>query len=183
MTNSRVNFLGASGVGTSTVGRLLADALRITHFEADDYYHGPSDPPFQNLRSPEERCELLTRDLGKCDGWVLSGGIVGWEPLPVIDLTFVVFLWVPTHIRIERLRRRERERFGTRIDLGGDMHETHEEFIDWASKYDTGNIEGKTLDLHEEHLQSLNCPVLRLRGDLPANENLSSILSFQRNLG
>lgn len=34
--------------------------------------------------------------------------------------------------RIERLKKRERENFGSRIDFGGDMYEIHQKFIEWA---------------------------------------------------
>ena len=50
-----------------------------------------------------------------------------------------MFLYVDTNVRIKRLQQRERDRFGDRILIGGDMHAIHEEFIDWASRYDAGD--------------------------------------------
>jgi shikimate kinase len=97
MAGIRITVVGASGSGTSTVGRALAAALSIQHFESDDYFHCSSDPPFQNPRQAEERCELIQRDLSALNSWILSGGgVVGWEPCPYLDLTGVVFLYVPT---------------------------------------------------------------------------------------
>lgn len=164
MAEYRINVIGASGSGTSSLGKSLASALAIPHFESDDYFHAPTDPPFQSLRPPEERYELICRDLGSEANWVLSGGIVGWLPSPRLNFTCIVFLYVPTPVRIERLRLRERTRFGHRVDEGGDMHDTHEEFIDWASRYDAGDIEGKTLALHEAYLRNQPCTILEYRG-------------------
>ena len=163
MTGIRINLIGASGSGTSTVGRSLASALSLPHFDSDDFYHTSSDPPFQNPRPVEERYELIRRDLSPDASWILSGGIVGWSPIPVLDFTCVVFLYVPMPLRVERLRLREQEYFGNRILIGGDMHNTHDEFIAWASAYDVGGIEGKTLARHEAYLKAQSCRVLEFR--------------------
>jgi len=171
MAGTRINLIGASGSGTSTVGRSVAAALSLPHFDSDDYFHAPSEPPFQNPRSAEERCELLRRDLSPDSSWVLSGGIVGWCPIPELDFTCIVFLYVPTELRVKRLRLRELERFGDRILNGGDMHSTHEDFIAWASAYDVGGVEGKTLAKHEAHLKACEvCQVLEIRGVLTVAE-------------
>lgn len=164
MTGVRIQLIGGSGSGTSTVGRVLAAALALPHFESDDYYHAPTDPPYQRPRPAAERYELVCRDLKPSASWVLSGGMVGWTPSPQLALTCIVLLDVPTAVRIERLRRRERARFGDRIDEGGDMCDTHREFIDWASRYDVGGIEGKTLARHEAYLSSQSCVVIRYHG-------------------
>lgn len=177
MTIRRINLLGGSGCGASTLGRALAGALALPHFDADDYFHAPADPPFSRPRPPAERCALLENDLAARPGWVLSGGVGGWEPAPRLDFTLVVFLWLPTEVRIARLRRRERERFGDRVLPGGDMHAAHEEFIDWASRYDRGDVEGKTLARHEAYLATLTCPVLELRGERSTADALHEILA------
>jgi adenylate kinase family enzyme len=173
----RINILGASGSGASTIGRALAAALSVLHFDSDDYYHEATDPPFQNQRTPQERCRLITADLQRSASWILSGGIAGWDPYPQLDFTLMVFVWVPTPIRIERLRRRERERFGQRVLPPGDMHASHEAFIEWAARYDTGDVEGKTLPRHEAYLATQSCPVLQFREVLSASEITAAILN------
>lgn len=176
----RINVIGGSGSGTSTVGRALASALSLPHFDSDDCFHGPSDPPFQNPRPAEERYRRICRDLAPAGNWVLSGGMVDWEPRPQLDFTCIVFLYVPTLIRIERLRRRERARFGDRIRAGGDMHQIHEDFIDWASRYDTGDIEGKTLAMHEAYLKAQRCPVLQFRGERELSNIVNEVIQSVR---
>lgn len=175
MNRHRINILGASGAGASTVGRALAAELHVPHFECDDYYHGTSDPPFQNPRSSDERCALITADLDKASGWVLSGGVAGWEPYPQLDFTLMVLIWTPTPIRIERLQNREYERFGDRIREGGDMHEAHEEFIEWAARYDIGDVDGKTSARHQAYLAKQTCPVLELRDVASTEQSVDAI--------
>ena len=160
----RINVLGASGSGASTSGRAVAKALSLPYFDGDDYYHAPSDPPFQNPREPQARHDMLVADLAPLDSWVLAGGLVGWDPQPQLGLTLVVFLWVPIELRMERLRIRERELFGARLLEGGDMFTTHQEFLAWAAGYDVGDIEGKTLQRHEAFLAQQTCRVVEVRG-------------------
>lgn len=176
MIGIRINVIGGSGSGTSTLGRALAATLAIPHFDSDDYFHAPADPPFQKPRDAEERHELICRDLRPDQNWVLSGGIVGWLPDPGLEFTCIVFLYVPTPVRIERLRFRERSRFGSRIEEGGDMHDTHVAFIDWASRYDEGDVAGKTLARHEAYLRDQPCTVLEYRGVKTVREISASVL-------
>jgi hypothetical protein len=67
-------------------------------------------------------------------------------------------------------------RFGHRIDEGGDMHDTHEKFLYWASRYDTGDIEGKTLARHEAYLTQQLCPALKYRGVNSVSDVTISVL-------
>jgi adenylate kinase family enzyme len=112
MKSSRVHITGASGSGTTTLGRALADALAVSHHDTDDYFWRPTDPPYQERREREARLRLMRElFLGKAS-WVLSGSLIGWGDsiIPYFDL--VVFLSVSTEARLERLRKREAVRFG-----------------------------------------------------------------------
>jgi adenylate kinase family enzyme len=178
VTGVRINVIGASGVGKTTFGRALAEQLGIPHFDADAYYHFPTDPPFRKQRTPQDRCALLERDLGALDGWVLSGGAGTWEPAPALRYTLHVFLWLPSELRIERILRRERELYADRILPGGDMEADHAAFIAWTRGYDDSTAEGtNTLACHEGLLGRSTCPVLRLSGPLSVEEALRRVLS------
>lgn len=176
IVNRRINVLGASGSGASTVGKLLADRCGIPFFDCDDYFHIASDPPFQVQRSPAERARLIAADLQPTGDWVLAGGVAGWNPCPDLQFTLFVFLYVPTAIRLTRLRERELSRFGPRILPGGDMEETHRSFIHWASRYDSGELDGKSLQRHEQYLSVQNCPVLRFDGEFSPQQMVDDIL-------
>ncbi len=177
MRPHRVNILGASGCGATTLARAVAAALGVPHFDVDDYYHLPTDPPFQAQRDPQDRHDLLVTDLGRSPGWALSGGLAGWSPYPRLDLSLMVFLWVPADVRMERLRQRERARYGARVLPGGDMHAASEDFLAWASRYDAGDVDGKTRARHEAYLAEQVCPVLRIEGAVSTPDALARVVA------
>jgi adenylate kinase family enzyme len=104
----RIHILGASGSGTTTLGRALAERLHCSHFDTDTYFWLPTEPPFREPRPPAERQQLLMTDLAVYNSWVISGSLCGWgdSAIPLFEL--VVFLWIPKDVRMERLHRRER---------------------------------------------------------------------------
>jgi hypothetical protein len=65
-----------------------------------------------------------------------------------------VFLNVPKEIRLQRLVKRQRDRFGQRIEVGGDMHDEHEAFIEWAGEYEDRPGKGRNLTTDREFLLS-----------------------------
>jgi hypothetical protein len=105
-------------------------------------------------------------------GWVLSGSLDGWgDPLiPLFDR--VIFVSAPTEVRLARLAERERRRLGPAVEPGGALHEHHQDFLDYAAAYDsgqfTGPMTGRYRARHEVWLARLPCPLLRLDGALPA---------------
>lgn len=103
----------------------------------------PPDP-FTVTRGRGDYAALMDRDLNSSPHWVLSGSVTGWydELVSVFDL--IVFVYVPTDIRMERLRRREAERYGDAILPGNSRHQASAEFIEWASAYDSGTRSGRS---------------------------------------
>lgn len=166
-----IHVMGASGSGTTTLAQALASTLELRHLDADSFYWVPTSPPFKQKRDPKDRFTLLHEELHANPGIVLSGSIVGWGPEIEDSFTVIVFLYLPTELRIERLRRRELERYGA-VDPA---------FLQWASEYDIGPSEGRSLAKHEEWLAQRSCPVLRLEGDLSVEERVASVLRAMPN--
>ena len=74
----RIHILGASGSGTTMLGRALSERFGYAHLDTDDYFWEPTDPPFQR---PRERHTRQTRPAAALDAhprWVLSGSLCGW---------------------------------------------------------------------------------------------------------
>jgi adenylate kinase family enzyme len=74
----RIHILGASGSGTTTLGRALAARLQCPYFDTDDYFWLPTNPPFIRQRERTERQQLLMNDVTTHDAWVVSGSLCGW---------------------------------------------------------------------------------------------------------
>ncbi len=148
----RIHILGASGSGTTTLGRAIAGLLPVPHLDTDTFYWLPTDPPFTTPRPPTERLPLLMEHLPPASGWVLSGSALKWaKPLePLYDL--IVYLQLDPAIRMERLRQRERIRYGRRVEPTGDMAAASAEFLAWAAAYDTAGPEQRSRVAHEQWL-------------------------------
>ena len=176
-TARRIHILGASGTGTTTLGRAVAARLGLFHADADDYFWLPSDPPYIAIRPPTERLARLLRDLPSAGGWALSGSAIGWaKPLePLYDL--IVYLGLDPDIRMQRLRARERERHGARIAPGGDMAQAHAAFMTWAAAYDTAGAEQRSHSSHTAWLATQAAPVLRLDGAESTNALAAAVIT------
>ena len=129
-----IHIYGASGAGTSTLGRKISERLGYTFMDTDDYFWMPTNPPFTTKREKSERISLMRKDIEAAKNVVLSGSLTGWGDEMIPLFTLAVRLETDTKLRIERLRKRESERFGARIEAGGDMYKNHQDFLEWASK-------------------------------------------------
>ncbi|ASR09775.1 hypothetical protein CHY08_18390 [Rhizobium leguminosarum bv. viciae] len=58
-----IHVMGASGSGTTSLGRALAERLDIAHLDTDDFFWMPTDPPFTTPRDADERIRLHLDDL------------------------------------------------------------------------------------------------------------------------
>jgi adenylate kinase family enzyme len=172
----RIHILGASGSGTTTLGRALAARLQYPHFDTDDYFWLPTDPPFTHQRERTERQRLLMDDLTAHDAWVLSGSLCGWGDVTIPLFELVVFLAIPQDIRMERLHRREHARFGERILPGGDMYEVSQAFLAWAASYDEGGLDIRSRRRHDQWLSTLPCPMLCFEGEYSIEEHLAVLM-------
>src|SRR5689334_6742909 len=171
MKTRRIHVTGASGAGVTTLGRALADALALPHHDTDDYLWVPTTPPYRALREAADRLRLMDEMFLPRADWILSGGLDGWGNAVVGNFDLVIFLTTPRDIRMQRLRAREATHFGAdAVAPGGWRHEETQSFIDWASHYEDGTREGRSLARHEDWLATLPCPVLRLDGTRPIAE-------------
>ena len=137
-----------------------------------------TDPPFTRFRPPLERLAALRGRLPAAGGWVLSGSAVSSaKPIePLYDL--IVFLRLDPSIRMDRLRRRERARYGQRIEPGGDMAAAGPAaFLAWASAYDTAGMEQRSHIAHTEWLAAQAAPVLELDSSEPVELLARAVLS------
>jgi adenylate kinase family enzyme len=176
----RIHVFGASGSGTTTLGARLAAALGGRHLDADTYYWVPTDPPFTTKRDPADRVAAIERDVAGRIDWVLSGSLCSWGDPLVPRFTLAVFLHLDAEVRMARLIERERARYGTRIQPGGDLHAAHVAFVAWARSYDRARAPVRSLDLHERWMARLPCPVLRLDAGRPLEELCQAVLAQAR---
>jgi adenylate kinase family enzyme len=157
---------GAAGSGTSTLAAAIADASHATFIETDDYFWLPSDPPYQHKREEAERAAALLQDIRRQPNAVVAGSLIDWGQELEDVFNLIVFLYIPTELRLARLQLREERRFG----------KADPEFLAWAAQYDAGTAEGRSLERHRLWLNQRKCRVLCLEGDLTTEERLQGVL-------
>jgi adenylate kinase family enzyme len=166
--------MGASGAGTTTLARAVADHWSVPHADADDYFWVPTDPPYVEKRPEQERLTLMERVFLPREAWVLSGSMLGWGEGAVARCDAVVFLTLDPAERLRRLDVRERFR-----QEGRDADPVAwEAFLEWARGYDDPAFEGRSRAAHEAWLASLSQPVLRLDSALTREELRDAVLDW-----
>ena len=169
----KVLSIGASGSGTTTLGKSFAELCGLPFFDADDYYWLPTDPPYRLKRDRLQRLSMLVDALKECQhGAVVAGSVVDWGAEIEDSFAMIVFLIVPADIRLQRLRRRELARFG----------EVNTNFLEWAAQYDEGRMPGRSFAIHERWLAQRSSKVLRIQGDVSVEDSVQRVISFARPL-
>lgn len=171
----RLHITGASGAGTTTLGRAVATRWAVPHADVDDYFWVPTTPPYTTKRDEAQRLRLLHEVFVGRDTWVLSGTLMAWGDALVESFDAVVFLTLDDGERMERLHAREVTRYGSRIEPGGPQEAAHRDFMDWAAGYEDPDFDGRNRAIHEEWLAALPCPVLRLDSTRPVEELVAEI--------
>lgn len=165
-----IAVVGANGSGKTTLGRYLADLLGYQHMDIEDYYFKESVIPYANSRTREEVRALLLADMKKHDRFVLSAVNCdfGNEINTLYDC--VVYIEAPLEIRLERIKRRAVDKFGSRVLKGGDMYEQEQDFFEFVA--------ARTMDKTDAWLRSTECPVIHVDGTEPVAHNAERVKRF-----
>lgn len=173
-----IHILGASGSGTTTLGKAIGQAFHYRHLDVDDFFWESTDPPFTTPRERKKRVALLREAIESEKSCVVSGSLCGWGDVFIPSFDLVILVETPTDIRISRLQEREYKRFGDRISEGGDMYQAHLEFIEWAKSYDTGDTSIRSKALHELWLKGIACPKIRFDGTAPLGDTFEFLKEY-----
>lgn len=176
----RLHIFGASGSGTTTLARTLAERNGWLHLDTDDFYWLPSEPPYLHKRPPEERVRLIRERSAQAPSWVLSGSLCSWGEALIPSFSHALFLRLDDRERMRRLRQREAQRYAERILPGGDMYGQSLAFLQWAAGYEQGDLHTRSLLMHETWMaRHLGCPLLRLDSTRHTPEQLAErVLSW-----
>ena len=163
---------GLNGCGKSTLGRQLAERLGYRFIDNEDLYFPKDDPSYlySAPRSTEEVIRHL-EDLIEEDRRFVFAAVKGdyGDKLPAF-LDHIVLIEVPREVLSRRVRDRSYQKFGDRVLPGGDLYEKEQKWYALtASRPD---------DYVTQWLDTVRCPVTRIDGTLPVEENLSRLLSI-----
>lgn len=160
---------GANGSGKTTLGRELARILGFKHIDHEDYAFNQSEIPYTNPCSEEECVELMLADIQKYGSFVISAvtGNFGDKIAQIYELA--VYLSAPHELRMERINKREIERFGDRVLKGGDMYERQQKFYDFVAN--------RSLSRIEQWAETLSCPVMHMDGTNDYKQTAADIVN------
>ncbi|QNN57651.1 AAA family ATPase [Diaphorobacter ruginosibacter] len=177
-----LHIFGASGSGTSTLGKALSQRLGWLQLESDDFFWKPTPQPFTEKVPEAERAPNMLRALKGHENWIVSGGSLYTWARDVIPLfTHAVFLRLDDALRMARLRERERERFGDALVNDPVRRQVSEAFFEWAAGYEKGTDSHRSLQRHRRWAdEELHCPVLELGTSDPVPQLVESVIDFLR---
>lgn len=173
----KINILGASGSGVTTLGNELCLKLGFDYFDSDDFFWEKSEIPFSIKIAPKTRDKNILKQLSEKENWVLGGSVINWnkEIHNLFDL--IIFLHIPQKVRLERLTARELEKYGKRIETDAFWKRKFENFMEWAKDYDdVRGIANRNIKAHENWLRLQNAEKLNLIGEIPFEEKLEKVI-------
>lgn len=161
---------GLNGVGKSTLGKSLAEKLHYHFLDIEDIYFPKTDPQYL-YAAPRTRPEvdgLLLAELTAHERFVFAAVKGDYVDNISAFLQCAVLIDVPKEIRIQRVRTRSFDKFGSRMLQGGDLYEQEERFF--------ALVASRADDTVETWIQSLRCPIIRVDGTRPIEENVHVII-------
>lgn len=161
---------GLNGTGKSTLGKALAERLDYYFIDNEDLYFPKTDPAYiyANPRTHEEVGRLLLNEIKVHENFIFASvkGDYGEAVYPFFQ--YAVLIDVPRDIRIKRVKNRSFQKFGNRMLPGGDLYEQEERFLDL--------VKSRAENTVEKWVQSLYCPIIRIDGTKPIEENINFII-------
>ena len=162
---------GLNGTGKSTLGKALAEKLHFYFIDNEDLYFPKTDIHYiySFPRTHEEVGKLLFEEIKAHENFVFASvkGDYGEAVYPFFQ--YIVLIDVPKDTRIQRVKNRSFQKFGNRMLLGGDLYEQEERFFNL--------VKSRPENFVEEWAQSLNCPIIRVDGTKPIEENIDFIIN------
>ncbi len=173
----KILIFGASGAGTTTLGKELEKKTNFVHLDADDYYWKSTEPPFQEKMPLAIRNKNIITDFKKNENVIISGSMVSWgkEWERLFDLA--IFIHLKNSIRMERLKKREIERYGNKLITDKQTQLNSIAFLEWAVKYEDLNFTGRSLKVHNEWIKLLNCNALRINGEMTLKDKTEKVIA------
>jgi len=172
----KILIFGASGSGTTTLGKAIIKRTDFIHLDVDNYYWQKTEPPFQEKVPLAERNTHLKVDFKKYENVVVSGSLVSWGKEWQTSFDLALFIRLNDTLRMTRLEKREIERFGEKLQTDPIIHQTSKAFLEWAKQYENPDFTGRSLKIHNDWIKLLDCKVVRIDGVMELESKIEKVL-------
>ena len=165
-----IQICGLNGSGKSTLGRALAEKIGFYFIDDENLYFSRSNPnePYTNPKPRHEVEQLLMNEVKNHPDFVFAAVKGDYEKDIVSMYDYVIMLEVPQSVRSQRVRNRSFNKFGSRMLPGGDLYNQEEAFFQM--------VESRQGSYVENWLQTVKCPIIRVDGTKPIEENVEYII-------
>ena len=162
---------GLNGAGKSTLGKALASRMGYEFIDNEDLYFPKKDSAYDysDPRSKEEVVHLLESRIKDNTRFVFAAvkGDYGNEFINALD--HIILVDVPKEVRSQRVRARSFQKFGDRILPGGELYDKEQNWFTF--------VDARPDDYVLTWLETIECPVIRVDGTLPVEDNVKYLLS------
>ncbi|MFD1902204.1 shikimate kinase [Enterococcus termitis] len=161
----KIQIIGASGTGKSTLGHYIAEKEKIKWIDTDHYIW--KNNTFTDSYPIPERLNMYKKDRERFFDFIVSGSVFAWNPDGFMDRDLLVFLYLEENIRFERLIKREIIRGGeSALSLDDQGNQTNE-FLEWCKTYHTAENPSDigTYAEHAYQMEHSKSPILRVNSD------------------
>lgn len=174
----KIHILGAAGTGTTSIGKHIAQYFNLPHIETDFFSWKQTNPPFSTYIEKAESAKAIRSWFDAQPSFVISGSLSKYGKDFAKDLDLVVFLTAPLDVRLKRIQAREKKLYGKRVLPGGDMHENYLSFVDFAKRYDNGDLSFRSKAQHQKFLtQDISCPIIEINTDCEQSKVLNGLIA------
>lgn len=163
---------GLNGAGKSTLGKALASRMGYEFIDNEDLFFPNKDPvyDYSNPRSKEEVVCSLESRIKNNTRFVFAAvkGDYGNEFINALD--HIILVDVPKDVRNQRVRARSFQKFGDKISPGGELYDKEQK---WFTI-----VDNRPDDYVLTWLETIECPVIRVDGTLPVENNIKYLMSM-----
>ena len=166
-----IQICGLNGSGKSTLGRALAEKIGFYFIDDENLYFSRSNhnEPYTNPKPRHEVEQLLMNEVKNHPDFVFAAVKGDYEKDIISMYDYVIMIEVPKSVRSKRVRNRSFKKFGNRMLIGGDLYNQEEAFFQM--------VESRQGSYVENWLQTVKCPIIRVDGTKPIDENVEYIIN------
>ena len=163
---------GLNGVGKSSIGKALAERLSYRFIDDEDLYFSETDKKnmYSNPRSREQAVKILNEIISEDDKFVFAAVKGNYGEILLSRIKYLILVEVPKEVRMERVRTRSYQQFGDKISESEDLAEKENAWL--------LQVSNKPDNYVTEWINEVKCPVIRIDGTLPIEDNVDLLISI-----